>query len=215
MSLPPHDERKLKTLIADIENKAIDKSVWRYRNEPVINEFRARQPDMLIEMDCPECSGAGMTGTKRCMTCKGNKRIPDTRWPRGEASDIQYARLQVRNILNYLWEIDVLNDTHVWEARSYDICHGVYAAARGSRYSSNSIYGRGESGMDGKEERAFSLLLQRMSPKHHGLIQRSLPPATEHEKWVAYQDRHHFLTAFETLVFMIEKIRDELADQDE
>ncbi len=79
---------------------------------PLITPERAAKGDVFTGPDCNDCSTTGKDKITKlpCKTCKGRGWVGSINAATVDNAHIRFAQVQVRNILNYLWEQEIITD---------------------------------------------------------------------------------------------------------
>lgn len=142
---------------------------------------------------------------------------PDT----GEERQIRYAQAHVKNIMNRLWERDLIDDQAQHDGQTYEVWQKIFRARQGFR--NNPIYGDDLARMkklitdDELECDDFSKLIRKLGVTNCGHIEFCIEtPANEHTEWLI-RDRHAaYVRAFDALTSVMERLREEFkSKQDE
>jgi hypothetical protein len=180
----------------------IDKTQW--IKGPIVTPERAAKGKMMIAIICPECKGDRET----CKTCKechtrGNILVENNgSFPMEEVLYVQFLE---RNLMNWLWERDILDDQNLHDGQTYERWQMIYRAKRGRGVNSKSLHGVTDSEA-GCAEYGFSLILQRLNPGYQKAINTTFSHANDYGRWVIWDHRYRYLTAFQSLTYIMPQI---------
>lgn len=205
----------------DDTDDLIDKSAYLPDGEPLLTPERAAKGDVFTGPSCAACNGSGKSRewNAPCRECRGKGWIGTVNAALLKAEDIHFAQVQVRNILNFLWEKDILTDQQHHDGQTFEVWRDMHRVALGQMRSVSS----GEEEVPGVRLRAygFVLLLKRLNRYDCRSIEMAVDTvATEHNEFFAYRDRATYRRSFIALSAAIlpihEHIRhlESLADDD-
>lgn len=170
------------------EFENIDKSVWLNPGESIITEERASKGDMKIERQDPT--------TQQLQN--------------GENGDIRFAQAQVKNILNFLWEMDAIEDQHHHDGQTFQIWREMHQSSLGLMRAVS--FGSDQNIGIRLRAYGFILVIKRLSIYDKKTIISSIETfANEHTKFLASKQRQIYRRAFERLSAIIPPVRDQIA----
>jgi hypothetical protein len=183
--------------------------------DPMIKPERLAKGDWSFTRDCELCKGRGTQphesgfGTVPCPGCYGRGKTHDA--PDTPIHEVRYAQAQVQNVLNWLYERDLLTDQHVFDGQTYEIWREVYQARRTMRRKDPLYSVRGYEETEAQCEYGYSLLLVRLPVRHHRTVEYAVATfATSHARQVAQRSQKSILHAFEALSRMMPDVREEV-----
>jgi hypothetical protein len=169
-----------------------DKTLWAPEDEPVITEERASKGDMLVVRSTP---------TK-------------AQEERGQLGDIRFAQVQIRNILNFLWDRGILEAQHVHDGQTYELWHTIFNSRLG--YRNNPIYSAREIALmaksvsdEGFDDADFMCVLRSLSTIQNKLVQAAIyNHASEHHRWLCMRSATQYRNAFDRLSEVMEPLKE-------
>lgn len=187
----------------------IDESVWLPEGEQMVTPERAKKDDIFFEVDCKECLGKGKNNNQFCKPCKGRGRVKDNRPPGEIITDIRYAQVCVRNILNFLWENDVItNDQHeagcvfkAWRDQ-HRVAMGQQRPVSNETAETLSVKLRAY---------GYVLILKKLNPYDYRTIDTAVETyESEHTRYFALRDSKAFKGAFYRLHQLLPPIKERI-----
>lgn len=190
----------------------IDKSCWLGPNEPIITPERAQKGDVFTGPTCDDCHGSGKNDeyNSPCRACHGKGWMGTVNAQILNVSDIHFAQIQIRNILNFLWEKDAITDDHHDHGHLFKAWRDQHRVAMGQE---RAISGE-SSESTGIKLRAygFILLVKRLSIYDYKAIESSIEIfSNQHTQAFALRDRKIYRQAFDRLSQVIIPIREHIA----
>lgn len=194
-----------------------DPSLQLRPGESILTPERARMPDIVIEVPCPDCDGKGLVAERRCVTCDGRRRVVDRN--RDPADDqlppVQFAQVQVRNVMNYMREKGFLTAQHVHCGQIFELWRICANSALG--YRNNPIYAgevireaKRAVEAEGLEPGDYEKLMAELTvPEAKTIIFAIESMATTHNRWLAERYHAHYRKAFDKLADIMNRLRDE------
>ena len=198
----------------DEEDEHIDCSHWLPRDVPLITKERAEKGDVITGEPCGDC---GMTGRDKdtrltCSACKGKGWLSIVNAEHVEIDKIRFAQIQVRSILNYLWEEEIVEDQQHHDGMTFQIWRDMHQTSMGMR-KPVTILGEEEKAI-GVRMRAYGyvLLLRRLSCADVRAITQAIDGfANYHTQEIALRSRNAYRVAFFRLSKAMQPIRDQIA----
>jgi hypothetical protein len=128
----------------------------------------------------------------------------------GVTGDILSAQVQVRNILNFLWNAEIITDDQAHAGQIFQIWRDIHNAAMGFKKSTGSG-AKGSRSDTRMEEHGYILLVQRLSRNDLSLIGSAIDTyETEFTRYMAINRKEMYRGALERLSLALLHIRDRL-----
>jgi hypothetical protein len=111
-------------------------------NTPIITPERAAKGDVFTGPNCSDCNTTGKDKITKlpCRTCKGRGWVGSINAATMESSDIRFAQVQVRNILNFLWNAGIITDDEHDDGHTFQAWRDQHRVALGlERPVSNTL----------------------------------------------------------------------------
>lgn len=142
----------------------IDKSQWvNWDSEnPMVKPERIAKGDIITGKQCDDCEtkGRGKDGLP-CKTCKGKGWFGITNAINVELDDIRFAQAQVRNIINYLWETEIITHDQNDAGHTFQAWRAQHRVSLGIQAPISA--GISEASLSKMRAYGYVLLLQRIS----------------------------------------------------
>ena len=192
----------------------IDMSQWiRWTdNDPMIKPERAQHGDVIIPIECEECSGRGKDEyTKQnCRKCYGKGRYGERNAIDVAAGDIRFAQIQVRNILNYLWNSEFITDENHDDGHTFNAWRDQHRVAMGQQ---KAISGETTSTTSTKlRAYGYVLIVKRLSVYDYNAVSKSIETFdSTFTRIMAERERKIYARAFAALTTAFKPIREQVA----
>lgn len=200
------------------EYEHIDFTQWYSGKEPLVTAERAAKGDLSYTRNCEKCQGRGTrkadmgTGAVSCADCKGRGRVHER--PDVPLEQVRFAQVQVRSIVNHLWQNGELNDQHHHDAQTYELWQTIFRARSG--YRNNPVYELELLGMrqavsaDGLNVDDFVSLIRRLQHERCRIIEMAIyTQMTEHFEWMLKRGVAGYRSVFDTLSWIMKQLREE------
>ena len=193
-----------------------DPRYYRDPTQPLITPERAAKGDVLTGPPCPDCGGSGKVKAQLghqaaiCRACRGRGWIGTINAASIAASEIRFAQVQVRNILNYLWEEEIISDDEHDAGHTFEAWRNQHRVSLGLQ---KSISGDHEETFRVKlRAYGFVLLIRRLSAPDVKAINKSLDVsanfATQAE---ALREQRAYRAAYRNLTGAVIPIRERIS----
>jgi hypothetical protein len=179
---------------------------------PIITPQRAAKGDVFTGPNCTDCNTTGKDKMTKlpCRTCKGRGWVGSINAATMDSSDIRFAQVQVRNILNYLWGEEIITDDQNTDGHTFQAWRNQHRVALGlERPISNE-----ETDPAALKLRAygFVLLLRRLTAHDAKAINMSLDVFANHATQMdARREERQYRSAFTNLSMVIGPIKEQIS----
>lgn len=110
----------------------IDRSQWLPDGEPLITPERAAKGDVLTGNPCTACDMTGRDANRGvCRECSGKGRVGIRNAAGADLSEIRFAQIQVRSILNFLWNAEIISDDEHIDGHTFEAWRNQHRVAMG------------------------------------------------------------------------------------
>ncbi len=182
---------------------------------PIITPERAAKGDVLTGPPCPDCGATDKVKQQLghqpaiCRACRGRGWIGSVNAATIAADHIRHAQVQVRNILNYIWEEQIISDDehdagHTFEAwrNQHRVALGLQKAVSGDLDDTLQVKLRAY---------GFVLLIRRLAVNDVKAIGKSLDVSANHSTQAeALRERGAYARAFGRLSNEIIPVRERI-----
>lgn len=130
---------------------------------------------------------------------------------RDEFGHIRFAQMQVRNILNYLWNTDIITDENHDDGHTFEAWRNQHRVATGQQ---RAISGDPTDPSSSVKLRAYGyiLILKRLSIYDYNAVSDAIETfENEHTRFIALSQRMIYRRAFTRLSLILPAIRDQVA----
>lgn len=197
----------------------IDKSQWLGDKEPIITPERAKKGDLFTGPLCEDCRGSGKNHSDHadhqvtCRACRGKGWIGTVNMATltdKQISDTRFAQMQVRNILNFLWERGIITDLQHDDGCTFEAWRNQHRVALGLQRSVSTE--TAESTSVKLRAYGFVLIIKKLSVYDHHAIDNSLSIFANHyTETLARRDFPVYQRAFSRLAKILPPIREQIA----
>jgi RecJ-like exonuclease len=203
-------------MLDSMNDDHIDKSHWVEwsKDTPLINKHRAAHGDIITGTPCPECDMTGRNENRGvCKECSGKGRIGirnASGVSENELSEIRFAQIQVKSILNFLWNSEIISDDEHSDGHTYKAWRDQHNVAMGLEKAISNEF---ESPMTLKlRAHGYILLLKRLSVHDIKAINKAIDVRANHStERDAIREQRPYRTAFANLARVIIPIKERIS----
>lgn len=191
-----------------------DKSQWLPDGEPIITKERAAKGDIITGKPCEVCQGNGRDkeNNRPCKECRGrgwNGIKNAAEIPQTNLTDVEYARAVIRNILNYLWQMEYITQEHYDAGHTFNAWRDQHRVARGlQRPTSNDL--KNPTGVKLRAH-GYILLTKRLRQQDYKAISDTIEiTATEHVRSMVNKNHLTYYKTFDRLCIILSPIKEQI-----
>ncbi len=197
---------------SDDEIEKIDRSQWLPHGTPLLHPERIAKGDVITGPECNECNGTGKEKHMNlvCKKCYGHGWCGETSAIDVPISDIRFAQVQVRNILNYLWSAGHITDENHDDGHTFEAWRNQHRVAMGLQKAISTDTAQST----GVKLRAYGyvLIIKRMSINDFNAVSMAIDTfEREYTRHVADKDRKIYSRAFACLTTAMMPIREQIS----
>lgn len=188
-----------------------DPRYYRPMKEPLINQWRAAKGDIFTGPDCKECDSTGKDKMTKanCKPCWGKGYLPITNASEVDSSHIRFAQVQIKSIINLLWDKGIITDDQHHDGGTFQIWRDMHNAALGFGKAVSS----GEEESLGIRLRAYGyiLLVRRLHPNDIRAVEYTVDTfVNSHTQFLALNRKEMYQGAFERLGRLLPCVKDQV-----
>ncbi len=182
---------------------------------PIITPERAAKGDVLTGPPCPDCKSTGKVKSLlgqavTCPACRGRGWIGSVNAATIAADDIRFAQVQVLNIMNFLWEREIISDDQHNEGHAFEAWRNQHRVALGLQ---KPVSGDLDETFQVKlRAYGFVLLIRRLSAPDLKAIGKSLDTFANYAtRAEAIREQGAYIRAFSHLAREIVPVRERIS----
>lgn len=162
---------------------------------------------MTDDIDQSQCLPRGVEFVTPERLAKNDMRVSYN--DRGQMVE---AQATVRNILNYLWEEEIIDDQQHHDGQTFEIWREVYSSAHGKTITLRFGQEAKTTNPKGSAEYiGYSMLIRRLSKADVGALEFTLKPITaDYAKFVTKNNKQGYRLLFNKLSACIPSIRERI-----
>ena len=191
-----------------------DKRYHLPQDAPLITPERAAKGDVLTGPPCQECKSTGKVKSSLgqaaiCPKCRGRGWLGSVNAATIAADHIRFAQVQVVNILNFLWEREIITDDQHNEGHAFEAWRNQHRVALGLQ---KAISGEMEETLQVKlRAYGFVLLIRRLSAPDVKAISKALDTSANYAtRAEAIREQGAYIRAFANLGREIIPVRERI-----
>lgn len=192
----------------------VDRSQWLPEGDPILTPERAAKGDVFTGPQCRDCRGSGRNPQEKlvslaCRVCHGKGWVGQVNAVGLDSRNIRHAQVQVRNVLNALWDREIITDDQHHDGGTYQIWRDMHNASLGLAKSVSS----GGDEEIGVRLRAYGyvLLVRRLSRYDVRAIEDAIDTFANVEVMrVAVARSQAYLRAFDNLSRLLPRVKEQI-----
>ncbi len=180
----------------------------------IVTPERAAKGDVFTGPPCSDCKATGKAKSPlgqaaTCPTCRGRGWLRSVNAATIATDHIRYAQVQVVNIMNYLWDKEIISDNQHTDGHAFEAWRNQHRVALGLQ---KSVSGELDETFQVKlRAYGFILLIRRLSAPDVKAINKSLDTSANYAtRAEAIQEQGAYIRAFSHLAREIIPVRERI-----